>query len=110
MKIDNQVQVGHNVRIGEHTAIAGCVGIAGSAVIGAHCMIGGGAGISGHLTIADHVVISGATSITRSIHKPGFYSGVFPFDDNAAWEKNAATLRHLHALRDRVRALEKKST
>ena len=110
VKIDNQVQVGHNVRIGEHTAIAGCVGIAGSAVIGAHCMIGGGAGISGHLTIADHVVISGATSITRSIHKPGFYSGVFPFDDNAAWEKNAATLRHLHALRDRVRALEKKST
>ncbi|MEO6896652.1 MAG: UDP-3-O-(3-hydroxymyristoyl)glucosamine N-acyltransferase [Caldimonas sp.] len=109
-KIDNQVQVGHNVRIGQHTAIAGCVGIAGSAVIGAHCMIGGGAGISGHLTIADHVVISGATSITRSIHKPGFYSGVFPFDDNAAWEKNAATLRHLHALRDRVRALEKKST
>ena len=110
VKIDNQVQVGHNVRIGQHTAIAGCVGIAGSAVIGAHCMIGGGAGISGHLTIADHVVISGATSITRSIHKPGFYSGVFPFDDNAAWEKNAATLRHLHALRDRVRALEKKST
>ena len=110
VKIDNQVQVGHNVRIGDHTAIAGCVGIAGSAVIGAHCMIGGGAGISGHLTIADHVVISGATSITRSIHKAGFYSGVFPFDDNAAWEKNAATLRHLHALRDRVRALEKKST
>ena len=110
VKIDNQVQVGHNVRIGDHTAIAGCVGIAGSAVIGAHCMIGGGAGISGHLTIADHVVVSGATAITSSIHEPGLYSGLFPFDDNAAWEKNAATLRHLHALRDRVRALEKKST
>lgn len=110
VKIDNQVQVGHNVRIGEHTAIAGCVGIAGSAVIGAHCMIGGGAGISGHLSIADRVVVSGATQITRSIHEPGFYSGVFPFDDNASWEKNAATLRRLHGLRDRVRALEKKST
>ena len=73
-------------------------------------MIGGGAGIAGHLEIADHVVVSGATQITRSIREPGFYSGVFPFDDNAAWEKNAATLRHLHALRDRVRALEKKST
>jgi len=109
VKIDNQVQIGHNVRIGEHTAIAGCVGIAGSAVIGAHCMIGGGAGINGHLTIADHVVISGATQITRSIRQPGFYSGLFPFDDNATWEKNAATLRHLHALRERVRALEKKS-
>ena len=110
VKIDNQVQVGHNVRIGEHTAIAGCVGIAGSAVIGAHCMIGGGAGINGHVTIVDRVVVSAATQITSSILKPGFYSGLFPFDDNAAWQKNAAALRHLHALRERVRALEKKST
>jgi UDP-3-O-[3-hydroxymyristoyl] glucosamine N-acyltransferase len=110
VKIDNQVQIGHNVRIGAHTAIAGCVGIAGSAVIGAHCMIGGGAGINGHVTIVDRVVVSAATQITGSIRQPGFYSGVFPFDDNAKWEKNAATLRHLHALRDRVRALEKKST
>jgi len=110
VKIDNQVQVGHNVRIGAHTAIAGCVGIAGSAVIGAHCMIGGGAGISGHVTIADGVSISGATAVSRSIHKAGLYSGSFPFDDNASWEKNAATLRNLHALRERVRVLEKKSS
>lgn len=108
VKIDNLVQVGHNVRIGEHTAIAGCVGIAGSTTIGAHCMIGGGAGLSGHLTIADRVVIGGATQVTRSIGKAGFYSGSFPFDDNASWEKNAATLRNLHTLRDRVRALENK--
>ena len=72
-------------------------------------MIGGGAGITGHVTIADHVVIGGATQVSRSIAKPGFYSGMFPFDDNASWEKNAATLRNLHALRERVRALEKKS-
>ncbi|HEX4234038.1 MAG TPA: UDP-3-O-(3-hydroxymyristoyl)glucosamine N-acyltransferase [Caldimonas sp.] len=109
VKIDNLVMIGHNVRVGEHTAIAGCVGIAGSAVIGAHCMIGGGAGINGHVTIADHVQISGATQVSRSIAKAGFYSGSFPFDDNASWEKNAATLRNLHALRERVRALEKKS-
>ncbi len=109
VKIDNLVQIGHNVRIGAHTAIAGCVGIAGSAVIGEHCMIGGGVGINGHVTIADRVVISGATQVTRSIAKAGVYSGLFPFDDNASWEKNAATLRNLYTLRERVRALEKKS-
>jgi UDP-3-O-[3-hydroxymyristoyl] glucosamine N-acyltransferase len=107
-KIDNLVQIGHNVRIGAHTAIAGCVGIAGSATIGAHCMLGGGVGISGHVSITDRVVITGATQVTRSIAKAGVYSGLFPFDDNASWEKNAATLRNLHALRERVRALEKK--
>nr|HET7858885.1 UDP-3-O-(3-hydroxymyristoyl)glucosamine N-acyltransferase [Caldimonas sp.] len=107
VKIDNLVMVGHNVRIGEHTAIAGCVGIAGSAVIGAHCMLGGGSGVNGHVTITDHVVIGGATQVSRSIARPGFYSGSFPFDDNASWEKNAATLRNLHALRERVRALER---
>ncbi|MEO8309820.1 MAG: UDP-3-O-(3-hydroxymyristoyl)glucosamine N-acyltransferase [Caldimonas sp.] len=109
VKIDNLVQIGHNVKIGEHTAIAGCVGIAGSATIGAHCMLGGGAGVSGHVTITDHVIVGGATQISRSIAKAGFYSGSFPFDDNASWEKNAATLRNLHALRERVRALEKKT-
>jgi len=109
VKIDNLVQIGHNVRIGAHTAIAGCVGIAGSATIGAHCMLGGGSGINGHVTIADHVVIGGATQVSRSISKAGFYSGSFPFDDNASWEKNAAVVRNLHGLRDRVRALEKKS-
>ena len=109
VKIDNLVQIGHNVRIGDHTAIAGCVGIAGSTTIGAHCMLGGGVGISGHLSIADRVSITGATQVSRSIAKAGVYSGSFPFDDNASWEKNAATLRNLHALRERVKALEKKS-
>jgi UDP-3-O-[3-hydroxymyristoyl] glucosamine N-acyltransferase len=109
VKLDNLIQIGHNVRIGAHTAVAGCVGIAGSTTIGRHCTIGGAAMISGHLTIVDHVQISMATAVTRSILKAGTYSGVFPFDDNASWEKNAATLRQLHALRDRVRMLEKKS-
>ncbi len=110
VKLDNLVQIGHNVRIGAHTAFAGCVGVAGSARIGRFCTAGGGAIILGHLEIVDHVHITAATLITRSIHKPGQYSGAFPFDDNASWEKNAATLRQLHALRDRLRALERKIT
>ena len=109
VKLDNLVQVGHNVRIGAHSALAGCVGIAGSARIGAHCTFGGGAIVLGHLELADHVAISAATVVTRSIHKPGLYSGVFPIDDNASWEKNAATLRQLHSLRERIRHLEKKT-
>jgi UDP-3-O-[3-hydroxymyristoyl] glucosamine N-acyltransferase len=109
VKLDNLVQIGHNVRVGAHTAMAGCVGIAGSARIGAYCTLGGGAIVLGHLELTDHVHVSAATTITRSILEPGQYSGLFPFDDNAAWEKNAATLRQLHALRDRLRALEKKS-
>ena len=109
VKLDNLVQIGHNVRIGAHSAFAGCVGVAGSARIGRHCTAGGGAIILGHLQICDHVHITAATVISRSIHKPGQYSGMFPFDDNASWEKNAATLRQLHTLRERLRALEKKT-
>lgn len=108
VKIDNLVQIGHNVRIGEHSAFAGCVGVAGSARIGRRCTFGGAAMILGHLEIADDVHVSAGTLISRSLRKAGVYSGVFPFDDNAAWEKNAATLRQLHALRERIRALEKR--
>ncbi|MBE0550348.1 MAG: UDP-3-O-(3-hydroxymyristoyl)glucosamine N-acyltransferase, partial [Rubrivivax sp.] len=108
VKLDNLVQIGHNVRVGAHSAFAGCVGVAGSARIGRHCTAGGGAIILGHLEIVDHVHITAATVVTRSIHKPGQYSGAFPFDDNASWEKNAATLRQLYALRERLRALERK--
>lgn len=109
VKLDNLIQIGHNVRVGAHTAMAGCVGVAGSARIGRRCTIGGGAVVLGHLELVDDVHISAASVVTRSIRQPGHYSGVFPLDDNAAWEKNAATLRHLHALRERLRALEKKS-
>lgn len=107
VKLDNLVQIGHNVRVGRHTAMAGCVGVAGSATIGAHCTVGGGAIVLGHLTLADHVNISAATVVTRSINKPGHYTGVFPIDDNALWEKNAATLKQLYLLRERVKAIEK---
>ena len=110
VKLDNLIQVGHNVRIGRGTAIAGCTGIAGSTVIGQRCMIGGAAMILGHLQIVDDVTISVATVVSRSILQPGVYSGFFPFDDNSTWEKNAATLRHLHQMRERLRSLEKKIT
>lgn len=106
VKLDNLIQIGHNVQIGAHTAMAGCVGVAGSAKIGAHCTVGGGAVILGHLELVDGVHISAASVVTRSILKPGQYTGVFPLDDNKSWEKNAASLRQLHALRERIKQLE----
>lgn len=107
VKLDNLVQIGHNVRVGKHTAMAGCAGVAGSATIGAHCTIGGGAIVLGHLRLADNVHVSAASVVTRSILKPGNYTGLFPIDDNAVWEKNAATLKQLHTLRERMRQAEK---
>jgi len=106
VKLDNLIQIGHNVHIGKHTAMAGCVGVAGSARIGAHCTVGGGAVVLGHLTLADHVHISAASVVTRSILQPGQYTGMFPLDSNANWEKNAASLKQLSRLRERIKALE----
>ena len=106
VKLDNQIQIGHNCHIGAHTAIAGCTGIAGSTRIGKHCMLGGNAMISGHLTIADHVVISGGTLVAKSITQPGTYTAVFPMQPHAEWLKNAAMVRHLHELMEKVRNLE----
>lgn len=110
VKLDNLIQIAHNVRIGDHTAMAGCVGVAGSARIGARCTFGGAAMISGHLEIVDDVFVTAGSLVMNSILKPGQYTGFFPIDENANWEKNAATLRQLHTLRSRLRALEKKLT
>jgi UDP-3-O-[3-hydroxymyristoyl] glucosamine N-acyltransferase len=106
VKLDNLIQIGHNVHVGAHTAMAGCVGVAGSARIGAHCTIGGGAIVLGHLTLADHVNISAATVVTKSVLQPGHYTGMFPLDENAKWERNAATLKQLYQLRERIKTLE----
>ena len=106
VKLDNLIQIGHNVQVGAHTAMAGCVGVAGSAKIGARCTIGGGAVVLGHLSLADGVHISAASVVTRSVAQPGHYTGMFPLDENAHWEKNAASLKQLARLRDRVRQLE----
>ncbi|MBI5429015.1 MAG: UDP-3-O-(3-hydroxymyristoyl)glucosamine N-acyltransferase [Nitrosomonadales bacterium] len=107
VKMDNQIQIAHNVHIGAHTAIAGCVGIAGSTTIGKYCRIGGSAGILGHLQIADHVEIAAFTLIGKSIREAGSYAGIFPFSRAEDWRKNSVHLRHLDELAGRVKALEK---
>ncbi|MFO1372673.1 MAG: UDP-3-O-(3-hydroxymyristoyl)glucosamine N-acyltransferase [Candidatus Competibacteraceae bacterium] len=109
VKLDNQIQVAHNVHIGAHSALAGCVGIAGSARIGRHCMLGGGVGISGHLEIADHVQITGMSLVTKSIPTPGIYSSGLAVEPNRFWNKISARLRRLDELFQRLAALEKKN-
>ncbi len=106
VKLDNQIQIAHNVRIGGHTAIAACAGIAGSTRIGRYCRIGGASGIAGHLNISDNVEISAHTLVTKSITKPGTYTGAYPFEVNRDWRRNAASLRNLEGLVARVRELE----
>lgn len=107
VKLDNLIQIGHNVRVGEGTAIAGCAAIAGSATVGKNCLIGGKAGVAGHITIADNVAITGASAITKTIREPGIYSsGVGGVVTNAEWRKNSARLHRLDTLMQRVKALE----
>jgi UDP-3-O-[3-hydroxymyristoyl] glucosamine N-acyltransferase len=106
VKLDNQIQIGHNCFVGAHTVIAGCVGIAGSARIGRNCMIGGAAGIAGHLAIADGTIIGPATVVSGSIEKAGHYTGFFPIMKQREWEKAAAIIRQLDDLRRRIRELE----
>jgi UDP-3-O-[3-hydroxymyristoyl] glucosamine N-acyltransferase len=107
VKLDNQIQVGHNCHIGAHTAIAGCVGIAGSTTIGRNCKIGGAAMISGHLEIADGTVITAATGVFESIRSPGVYTGSFPALPHREWKRVAAAARRLRSILERVRALER---
>lgn len=107
VKLDNQIQIAHNCIIGENTAMAGCVGVAGSAKIGRHCTFGGAAMVLGHLTIADNVHVSSGSLVSRSIHEAGQYTGFYPLAKNSDWEKTAAVVRQLDGLRDRVRELEK---
>jgi UDP-3-O-[3-hydroxymyristoyl] glucosamine N-acyltransferase len=106
VKLDNQIQVGHNVFIGAHSAIAGCVGIAGSARIGRHCTIGGAAGILGHLEICDHASISAFSLVTKSIKTPAMYSAAPPLMEHRAWLANAVHMRHLDRMAERLRNLE----
>jgi UDP-3-O-[3-hydroxymyristoyl] glucosamine N-acyltransferase len=105
VKLDNQIQIGHNVRVGAHSALAGCVGVAGSADIGKHCMIGGGTVVLGHLRIADGTTIQAMSLVTRSINEAGVYSSALPVMPQDEWLKVAAQLRRLPALSDKLRAL-----
>ncbi len=106
VKLDNQIQVAHNVRIGAHTAIAGCVGIAGSASIGKRCTVGGGVGISGHLEIVDDVHLTGMTFVTKSITAPGVYSSGMPAETNRQWHRSIARYRQLDEMARQIKRLE----
>lgn len=108
VKLDNQIQVAHNVHIGAHTAMAGCSAIAGSAIIGHHCTIGGAASILGHLEIADYSNVSAATLITKSIPQSGTYTSGMPFSEHRTWLRNAAHLRHLDQMAKTIHELEEK--
>jgi UDP-3-O-[3-hydroxymyristoyl] glucosamine N-acyltransferase len=107
VKLDNQIQIGHNCRVGAHTAIAGCTGISGSVQIGRNCKIGGAAMIAGHLSIADGVIISAGTGIMGSIDAPGIYTGIFPMLPYAEWKRVAVGMRRLGTLSARLKALER---
>ncbi len=97
VRLDNLIQIAHNVHVGAHTAMAACVGIAGSTRIGRNCLIAGQAGVGGHLDICDNVVLTAASALTHSIHQPGTYSGGLPVTDNAVWRRNAARFARLDA-------------
>jgi len=106
VKLDNLIQIAHNCRVGRHTAIAACVGIAGSTRIGAYCQIGGAAMIIGHLEIADRVTISAGSFVAKNLKEAGTYTSVQPLMRHADWLRNAAHLRHLDGLVRRIQELE----
>mgnify|MGYP002367640384 CR=1 FL=1 len=106
VKLDNLIQIGHNVQVGAHTVMAACVGVSGSTRIGTHCIIGGQVGIAGHLRIVDRVQIGAGSKVNRSILEPGRYGGIDPLGAAGTWEKNAVLVSQLAKLRDRIRALE----
>ena len=107
VRLDNLIQIAHNVHVGAHTAMAGCVGIAGSTRIGRYCMFAGAAGAAGHLEICDNVTVTAMSMVTHSITEPGEYSSGLPAMPARDWRRSAVRLRQLDALARRVTAIEK---
>lgn len=107
VRLDNLIQIAHNVRIGEHTAMAAMSGVSGSTVIGKRCMFAGQSGIVGHISICDDVVIGGATMVSKDIVEPGFYTASFPAEKGRDWKRKVARFRRLDELARRVARLEK---
>lgn len=107
VKLDNQIQIAHNVQIGAHTVIAACAAIAGSTTIGKHCMIGGAVGIAGHLEIADKVMIMGMSLVCKSIKQPGSYSSAIPSENSRQWNRQVVRIKQLDTMARRLRRLEK---
>ncbi len=108
VKLDNQIQIAHNVRIGAHTAIAGCVGISGSTRVGCRCAIAGGVGIAGHLDIADDVTITAMSLVVKSISKSGAYSSGIPVEQNRLWNRRLVHFRRLDEMASRLKSVEQK--
>ncbi len=108
VKLDNQIQIAHNVEIGAHTAIAGCTGVSGSTKIGAHCTLAGAVGVVGHVELADHVHVSGMSMVSRSIREPGVYVGSIPAMPHEEWRKNFVRIRQLDEMSRRIKTLEKR--
>jgi UDP-3-O-[3-hydroxymyristoyl] glucosamine N-acyltransferase len=98
VKLDNQIQIGHNVHVGAHTAMAACVGISGSVVIGKRCMLGGSVGVAGHLTIGDDVVVTGLSLVSHSLESGGVYSGAIPAEDARTWRRLVGRFKRLDKL------------
>lgn len=107
VKLDNQIQIGHNCYIGAHTAMAACVGLSGSVTVGKRCMIGGMAGIVGHLSICDDVAVTGLSMVSRTITRPGVYSGGIPAEEARAWRRIVGRLKRIDSLAGRLSALER---
>jgi UDP-3-O-[3-hydroxymyristoyl] glucosamine N-acyltransferase len=107
VRLDNQIQIAHNVFIGAHTAMAGCAAVAGSARIGRYCLIGGAAGILGHLEVADRVTVTAMSLVTHSLREPGEYSSGTPIQENRHWRRNAARFKHLDDFVRRVGAVRR---
>jgi UDP-3-O-[3-hydroxymyristoyl] glucosamine N-acyltransferase len=107
VKLDNQIQIAHNVWIGAHTVIAACTGISGSTRIGARCVIAGAVGIAGHLNICDDVVVTAMSGVTHSLTTPGVYSGCLPATTASVWRRLVGRIKRLDALNERVRRLER---
>lgn len=106
--LDNQIQIGHNCHVGAHTAMAGCVGVGGSTRIGRRCRLGGQVGIAGHVEICDDVTIMAGSGVMKPITKPGVYGAAIPLQSYEEWRRNFAHLRHLDAMADRIRRLERR--
>lgn len=107
VRIDNLVQIAHNVRIGDHSALAAMVGIAGSTEVGKRCMFGGASGVVGHAKIADDVILGGRCMVTSDIRKPGMYGSAMPHDEIAVYRRNVARFRQIDKMARRLRQLEK---
>jgi len=105
--LDNQIQIAHNVVIGENTAMAACSVIAGSTVIGKNCTIAGLVGINGHISVADNCVFTGMSLVTKNIREAGVYSSGMPVEQNSKWRKTNARVKRLDSLTKRVKVLEK---